>query len=245
MSDQENDLPVEETGTPVEEQVALPEDPVKNLKSEVSRKFDNLNSQFAALNQSLQQLAAERAPRQPTQEKPLRELMYDDPDAAAELITQRAVQRADEIITSKNERQQAMQGRINELTNQYPEFAQGNGEATLTAQRIHSTLPKNLQNTAEGAELAIQRAAMELGLVPVSRRRKPVGADDGYIPPSSGSPRGRAPSKDREMTDEEFTFAYLLNESIGRNFNDEKVQKNLKKYSQRKTWNKYGTGDES
>lgn len=247
MSEQDNnaaDTSVDETATAGDEaQASQPEDRVKNLQSEVSRKFDNLNSRFAEITQSLQELASQKAAAaaapQPTVS--LRDKMFDNPDEAAEIITQRATERADQMISARMDRQQAMQQRINEVTVEYPEFMQNNGEASVTARRIHDTLPNHLRNTAEGAELALQRAALQLGLTPASRRRKPAGVDDGYIPPSSGSGRGRSQPKENELSDEQFTFAHLLNESIGRKFDDKK----LKQYAGRKTWNKFGAGDES
>lgn len=243
MADESQDgQEVQDTGMPEGEQAAPPEDPVKNLKSEVSRKFENLNSQFAQLNQSLQALANQKQQQQAAlPEKSIKELIYDDPDQAAEIITQRAVARADEIISSKNQVQQAMQQRVMSLTNEYPEFANANSEATKIATREHANLPRHLQNTPEGAELALQRAAAQLGLTPSSRRRRPAGNDDSYVPPSKGSARGQAPTKETELNDEQFTFAHILNESIGRKFDE----KNLKKYAGRKTWNKFSGGEES
>ncbi len=221
---------------------AAPEDPVRNLKSEVSRKFENLNSQFAQLNQSLQALANRNQPEAaPVKQASLKDQMFEDPDGAAEVITQRAVARADQIISAKVERQQALQQTVLNMTAEYPEMGKNGSEAANTAQRIHASLPAHLQNTPEGAELAISRAASQLGLTPTSKRRKQTGDDDGFIPQSKGSPRGRATSAESELTDEQFTFAHILNESIGRKFDEKK----LKKYAGRKNWTTYGEGEES
>jgi hypothetical protein len=137
-----------------------------------------------------------------------------------------------------------MKQRVMELTSEFPEFAKGNSEASSIAQRIHAGLPEHLKNTAEGAELAIAKAAMQLGLMPASKRRAPKGEDDSYVPPSSGNPSRRRQSDEGSVSDEAYTFAHLLNESIGRKM-DDKAKSNLKKYAQRKNWSKYDSGEES
>lgn len=245
MSNQDTgDQTPDETGTPAVENQEVPqEDPLKNLKSEVSRKFENQQAHLAQLNESLKALAAQLQQGSTATPAPasIREKIYDNPDEAAQIIEDRAVAKAEQRISAKIERQQAMQQRVLELTGEYPEFSQSNSEATLAAQRIHATLPESLKNTAEGAELAIQRAAMQLGLTPSSRRRRPAGSDDGYIPSSKGSPRGRPQSNEPELNDEQFTFAHLLNESIGRKPDEKK----LKQYAGRKNWTKFSAGDES
>jgi uncharacterized phage infection (PIP) family protein YhgE len=243
--DQQDTGVSEETATAAEEQVAQPEDPVKNLKSEFSRKFDGVNNTLAQLNQALQQLTVQKQQANaPAPQASLKEKLYEDPDEAAEIIVQRATQRADEIISSKMQKQQEMQQRILEITAEYPEFGQNGSEASRVATNIHASLPASMRNTPEGAELAIQRAALQLGLMPASKRRKPAGSDDGYIPPSTSSNRTRSEKKENEIKDEQLMFAQMLNESIGRTL-DEKSMKNLKKYAGRKQWSKYGTGEES
>jgi hypothetical protein len=137
-----------------------------------------------------------------------------------------------------------MKQRVMELTSEFPEFSKGNSEASSIAQRIHAGLPEHLKNTAEGAELAIAKAAMQLGLMPASKRRAPKGEDDSYVPPSSGNPSRRRQSDEGSISDEAYTFAHLLNESIGRKL-DDKAKSDLKKYAQRKNWSKYSEGSES
>lgn len=233
----------EDTATAGEEQVAQPEDPIKNIKSEFGRKFEGIGSQLSQLSQELRALATQRteqaAPARP--QPSLKDQLFDDPDAAVETMTERATQRALQAADQMIANRQNMQNTIFNFTSEYPELGQAAGQAEV--QRIHASLPKALRETPEGAELALTRAAAQMGLTPASRRRKPAGDDDGFIPKSSGS-RSNQKKAEPEMSDEQFTFMHLLNESISRKV-DDKVIKNASKYAGRKQWNKYGTGEES
>lgn len=232
-----------DTGTPGGGAAATPEDPVKNLKSEYGRKFEGVTSQLQQLSQQLQELASQRNQPAPAirQQTSIRDRIYDDPDGVINEAVSRAKSEALQEAESLLNNRQNMQNAVYRMTSEYPELAQSENQALV--QRIHNSLPASIRNTPEGAELALSRAAAEQGLIPASRRRKPAGADDSYIPPSSGSPRRDQP-KEGKLNDEQLTFVHLLNQSIGRPV-DEKVLKNATKYAGRKTWTKFSGGEES
>lgn len=225
--------------TPNEEQ-SQETNEIKNLKSEYGRKFENLSAQLAQLTSQLQQASEARQQPAQTQVKPIRELLYEDPDQAARLIKEEAVREAETRITGRFEKQQALQNKLMELSTEFPEFRDQNSDAFQKAREFYSTLPSGLKDTAEGAEIAMQRAALQLGLTPASKRRK-SGSDD-YVGSSTGSGSGRrnTSAKD-EVAEDTKTFAAILANASGRDFNDPKLQEGLKQASKRKDWRRYSS----
>ncbi len=230
---------VDENISPEVEQPA-PEavDPVKNLKSEFSRKFDNTNSRLEQLNQQLAQmmetLQSSSKPSEPA--KPLKDLAFDDPEEYARIVEERATKRAEEKVTKQFQLSQATQNVVADIQNKYPEFAQQGSEASQLAIQKAAQLPPHLRGTPEGAKIALMDAVAELGLVPASRRQSKSSGDD-FTLSGQSKPTSKRPSDPAKDIDPN-TLAWmdLLDPSFK---NDPKRVENLKNISKRKSWTKY------
>jgi hypothetical protein len=224
------------------------EDPLRGVKSEFNRKLDDIRAQQEAtmrsLEASIQQIASNLVPRQPSAPtKPLKELIYDDTDAFAEQIATMAAQKAEQIAAQRatqtvNEhttKATAFNQVVNRLASEYPELNTSR-EALQVVEEMTKSLPKSLQGTPEGAELAIMRAAGQLGLTPASKR-KSVSKEDFSMPGSSsgnGASQSRARKQDPSEGIDQKTL--MVAQLMGRDITDPKVLEGLREASKRKNW---------
>ena len=211
-------------------------DPIKQVKSEFSRKFDNLNAELKAQNENMQamlnQITQRLTPTKPSApEKPVSELIFQDTDAAIARIKRDVKQE----MTGEMQRGQGVSQVIMELTAKYPEFKEDNSEVSKLAVNISKTLPAHMQGTPEGARMAMQQAVIEQGLLPMNKR-KTSDTDDFSLPGSTGTsaPRSQARKAD-EVDQKTLQLAQLLGVDIG----DKKRLDGLKKASKRTNWNQF------
>ncbi len=204
-------------------------DPVQNLKSEFSRKFDNIVQQNQELNARLEAILGQIKPSSSQPEKPLKELMYEDPDAAIQVIEQRVESR----VAKKVDLNQATQSAILNMSAQFPEFKEDGSAAQKLVIDKFNNLRQDLKGTPEGAQLAMSQAAMELGLIPASRRQKANASDDFSVSSGKGggSSSGNAPTKKQKSTvaPETIAFAQLM----GMNPEDPKLLERLESHAKR------------
>ncbi len=219
-------------------------DPMQNLKAEYNRKLENMqanmqatiaeqNRQLQAILDGLVQSKQQQAPSAPA--KSLKDLMYDDPEAFAEHIAQRADRVADEKINRTVQANQATQNVVFEMQNKFPEFAQSGSEAAKMALEKAQAVPQHLRGTPEGIRLAMQEAALELGLVPASKRRS-SNNDDFSVSGQSSRGGNRSSSGKKDIPEDTMTWARLLDPSIE---GDPKRMEQLKKSVNRKNFNRY------
>lgn len=216
-------------------------DPVRNLKAEFGRKFENTTAQIAEQNRKLDAMLAavqermQPASQQASQQKPLRELLFEDGDAAERYIEERAAKIADQVVERKVQVSQASQQAVGEVIGNFPEFGEANSAAaTLAIQKV-GKLPKHLQGTPEGTKMAMMEAAAELGLVPAKARKAAANNDDFVVGGSAkgGSRKPADPLKD--IPEATLQMAQLL----GRDISDPKVLEGLRAASKRGDWSKY------
>lgn len=221
---------------PEQEATPVAEDPIKNLKAEFSRKQANLEAQQAETNAQLQAILAEvqksmRAPEAP--KKSARELVFDDPEEFVKQVEENATRKATEVVTKQYEASQKVQTEVASFTSKYPEFAQEGSEAVLLATKYASQLPAKLKGTAEGVEIAMSRAALELGLVAANKRKTTINEEP--VVGSRGSSSAASTSKKGKIDEKTLAFAELL----GMDLNDPKQAAALEKANNRKKWNSY------
>lgn len=217
-------------------------DPIKNVKAEFDRKLDNvIKQQNEQLQAILAQVTETMRPQQQQQVQPqksMKELIYEDADAAAALITQQAVAAASRVVDQRVEQSQRATQTVNEVIAVYPEFGQANSEAAALAIKKMSQLPKDQQGNALATKTVMYEAAAELGLVPAKARKQ--SNDDDSFSVSGGSSRGsgqrsRNSDKSKDVSPDTLEFAQLM----GIDISDPKRLEGLKKASQRTKWNKY------
>lgn len=240
MSDTEN------KGNEAESQV----DPIKNLKSEMDRKLGNIEQMLAGQNQQLQAqmeaaLAAISTRQQAAQsagpKKKLADLALESPDEFESEIDRRVDERASSIVSRATQSTNSTNAVLGQMTRDYPELNDSNSEMTKKAVEIYnSVVPKHLHGTPEGTRMAIREAAADLGVVPVSKRKKVEADADEYVAPGNTGESRRASSgkKKDELSADQLAAAQLLFGSK-LDVNDPKVRAELTKNANRKSYDKY------
>lgn len=192
------------------------EDRFKNLQSEFSRKIENIQQQFQSQSATLEAVLATLQERSAagtaTQaEENLKDLIYDDPDKALEVMERKIASNVDKRLTEQQQRQQKTVQVITQVQAEYPEFKSESSEAYQKALQIHATLPKHLIGTAEGAEMAMLKAASQMGLIPANKRQKQDETEDFTMQGKRGGDQRRTEKKEPSVSQATIDFARLLN----------------------------------
>jgi hypothetical protein len=204
----------------------------KNIKAEFNRKLADLNANLTAQNanlaQQMQTLLQTIESRQTAgkssagAEKKLEELMYDNP---TEFVNKIRTQIKDEV-QGDNYRTQSFNQAAALLDSEYPEFRDRSSEQRKRVEAYYAQLPQSLQNTKEGLEVAVYKAAADFGLTPQSKRSK---GNDDFSMSGSGSSSGnnarKQSKKSGEMAADQAAFAEL----IGAPVNDPKFKAEFEK----------------
>lgn len=235
MNDEVND----QTAVDGEDTTQAVEDPIKNLKAEYSRKLENVNNELVQQRVAMEQIlnainSRQAAPAQP--QAKLSDLVYNDPERAAEIIEARAVEKATQIVDSRMKQTQAAQAVITKMASDYPELNDEASELRLQALSIYAKLDQSTKNSPEGYRIAIREAAAELGVLPASKRAKKTSNADDFSMPATGA----AGAKNRQARQPELDSNTLaLAEAMNLNIKDPKIVDRLKQRAQRKNWNRY------
>lgn len=219
---------------------------IKNFKAEVNRKLENLNSQITKENQemrsTIEKLVANIANKQEAgvstakDEQKLGELLYSDADAAASIIEERATRKAEARVNQQMADNHSKQATLASLTREYPELAENESELTKKSIEIFKSLSPTLQNSADGYEVAVRKAAAHVGVLPSDKRSKKSEHSDEYVTPgstSTGRPSNRGGNKDVDQAIIETAKAF------GLDVTNKKTMEGLKKRSQRTNWGKF------
>lgn len=232
----------EADNTQTAEAAAADQDPIKQIKSEFGRKFDNLNAELKAQNEMVQAalanlVANNQPPQQSAPRKPVSQLIFEDTDAAVAQITKQVTDQ----VTGSLSRTQGVANVISEFTSKYPEFAKDDSEATKLTLKKSKSLPHSLQGTPEGARMAMLEAVAELGLVAASKRSTRVDQNDDFSLSGSNSAPRAPKTKEPELDPKSLALGELLGVDYKK---DPKRMENLKKAAARTNWNRYkGKGD--
>jgi hypothetical protein len=220
------------------------QDPIKNVKSEFNRKFDDVTSQIqrqnqemsAAMNAILETLSTKQQAA-PAQEENMADLAITDPAKYAQIIENRATQRAMQAVTQVTQQQQQNTQVIAEYASKFPEFSDSNSELAKTAIAEYQKLSPKLKDTREGTEMALLKAVQMTGAIPMDKRKKQEANEDFTTSASTGqSTQRRQQQREPDLDPKTIGFA----EQLGVNVKDPEVLKRLKKYAGRKNWNKFG-----
>lgn len=132
-------------------------------------------------------------------------------------------------------RERDLNNTVVKLAQDYPEI-QSDAKIRQAVLDQHAKLPQGLKETAEGYELAVQRAVAQAGLIPKSRRTSSSDADSYVMPGSKGGSSSSQSQSGRKPKVSEKTL--LVAQLLGRDIKDEKVLKGLEAAAQRE-FNKY------
>lgn len=214
-------------------------DPVSNMKAEFDRKLGNIQSQsqsqLEAIQNQLAALNAAVAPRQEAQEPDWQSLEFD-PKAAAEAIEQRIEAKMSRRQEEASQAQAAVNSTLGQLLVDFPELGV---PSDPMYQQTSIKIGQLKQQSPEAIKAAVYETAMELGVVPHSRRKKSGGSDsDAFSMGSSGSTREvekRSPKSDVEVSEATKAWSQLL----GRDINSESYKAGIQKAASRKNWTRY------
>lgn len=215
---------------------AAPEERFKNLQAEMNRKTSNLDSKLEQINQQLQQLSllgnnvSSNKP-EPTPEIPdaiLNPREYTD-------YIRKEVQRD---TKSMMEAQQRQQSEIAGLVSNFPELSDGSSELSQAAVRAYNNLSPQEKGMPGAYKLAVQGAALDLGILPKSKRaesnKSKSNESDDIGARSSNEGRNNSKNKSQKLDDSTLEFARLL----GKDVNDPKYVERLQKAATRTRWSK-------
>jgi hypothetical protein len=227
------------------EQTPQPEDSIKNLKSEFSRKFENVQSEIQSVIQQnqliAQQLEQALASRSAPAAKDESEDNFDpyDPKSIKGTI-EKAVNRQVQVEADKFVEQQKKQQTLSELFTEYPELRETGSEMEKAALVAFNQLSPAVRASSDGYRLAVREAAAKVGLLPASKRKAKDSGDSFTLGTGSGSSGSKAPNKPNDELSEATQFwAQAL---MGDKAKDKNVQERLKKRAKREKWGKWSDG---
>jgi hypothetical protein len=221
------------------------ENGIKNLKAEMDRKLDNVREMLAQQNQQFQSelgnivsTIKETQAARGSADTDLEDLKYSDPDKYVQIMTERVV---NEKVDSLEKRQQAIRvaeqnrnTKIAELSMEYPELKSTDSELTIKTLQIYNGMSDEQKSSAEGIELAIRKAASDIGVLPKSKRREDDGDSFSMAPDGSNTRSSRSKSRSEKLDPKTEAFAQLL----GLDTSDAKVRESLQNKAKR-NYNKW------
>lgn len=228
MSDEQQGTPSPETS-----------DPIKNMKSEFDRKFGNTDAKLsemaatnAALLAKLNELTSQRAPSAPAAQEELSDVFYKDPARYAQIVADRASAQAEARSSQREAASRKTQGILGQLQAEFPELASADHELTRKAVEIYNALPDDEKASSMSYKLAVQSAAVELGVKPRSKRPASDQEDLGSSGYSSSGNRSQRKSTKLDPATEELARMFGIDTSKA------EVKDRLIKSSGR-NWTKY------
>ncbi len=210
-----------------------------NVKAEFSRKLSNIEAKYASLESTnaqllatLQSISAPKAPAAPAAK--LEDVWFDKPQQAADQIMAQAEERIMKRIDSRSDQLHRQNQTLSQLVSDFPELSDGNHEFTKKAVEIYSAMSAEDKTSPLAYKAAVKEAALEMGVMPKSKRK-----DDDYVSSGNGSNSSRNESRSPrsgagidKATEE---FAKL----VGVNIDDPKVRDRIKSKHNRRSYNNW------
>lgn len=206
-------------------------DPIASIKTEIDSKLAEVKAQIEAMNSSF----AEGMSALTSTLKPQKNVEVTDDDVfSPRELKDKILSQAAEMSQQMLNEERKKNSTIYQMAQEYPEI-QTDRELQNEILKAQKSLPKSLQDTAEGYEMAVLKAVARQGVLPKSKR--PVaGVDDDISVGSSRSPgEGRKTSGKVKVDEKTIAFAELLR---GRELTDEEV-KGLESATKRDSYSRY------
>jgi hypothetical protein len=211
---------------------------LKNLKSEFSRKQENVSKELEQIKNMLGGLANQQQAAQ--QRHKVDEADIPDPilnpKGYKEYLKQEIMQETSQALNQNNQRQ----SQLSALVQNYPELQDGNSDLTKKAVENYSRLSSEEKMSPNAYKFAVQDAAAELGVLAMSKRQNNKNGDDDSFTTNSGSYSSNKPSSKQNRSSEKIDEATLaFAQAIGKDTSDPKYIETLKKIKgERKNWNR-------
>lgn len=219
------------------EQQSAEDSRIKNLQAEMNRKTSNLDSKLEQINQQLQQLSLLGNNVQPSNNNTnQRPDFLTDPEGYERYIEQKFEAKLNDRMSA----QQRQQSEIASLVSNFPELSDGSSELSQAAIKAYNNLSQQEKGMPGAYKLAVQGAALDLGILPKSKRNANQGksisneSDDLGARGNSEAGARQDNRKKQKIEDSTLSFAQLL----GKDINDPKYLERLQKAASRTVWSK-------
>lgn len=213
-------------------------DPIKNLKSEFSRKFEKQENQLSEMSRNLQTLiesvAKPASASTTTEEEDLATLSVVDPKAYAMRIINQAKNEIRTEFHQVGAQQTKLQATLASVVDLYPELQYNDNPLTKKTIEIYNAMDKEDQRSPMAYKLAAKEAADELGVKP---RHKRTEGDD-FVGPSSGGSASRRERGKPKLDEATRAFAEIMEASTGIDLTSKEAEERLVNNASRK-WNTY------
>lgn len=216
--------------------------PADNGVSELKSELQQMQEQLANMNQSYQEqmqgmvdaFTKSQSQIDSTEDQYLSDEEKQIKQLRAEIqeLKTSAPKQTQEIL----KRERDLNTAVVRLASDYPEI-QSDDKIRQAVLDQHAKLPSSMKETAEGYELAVQRAVAKAGLVPKARRQTSSADADSFSSPGQkmGSSSSGESGRKAKVSEKTLAVAQLL----GRDINDKNVLKGLEEATQRTKWNRY------
>lgn len=238
MADDQSDVDTQSEGTD-------DQDPMKNLRGEFSRKFQNMqakNEELIAQNSQLiakiDQVIATTTKTTQEPEIDYEDLKYSDPDKYVELKMKEVESRVDQKIGASLNQQNAKNQTIQAMMSEYPELASQDSALVKKAIELGKRYSEEFVGTPEGIRLVIREAASQLGILPSAVRAQMSSSGDSMDDFIAGSNSGSNRKQEQRKKDDLDPKTKVVAELMGLDVNDKAVIERLKKHQGRK-WQKW------
>lgn len=230
----------DQTSADSEESSESTQDPIKNMKAEMDRKFKNITETLKQQNDALaQQLTAINQAvtpkKQEAKEENLDDLSYTNPTLYAQKIAEMAANRVDQRLNQSSQINSTLQQMISE----YPELQDQSSRLYKKAIQTFAGLSDSEKASANGVKYAIREAAADEGIVPASKRSSRRNDDNDDFSFGGDVSNDSDKRKDRRSDTKVDPRTVELSRLLGRDVNDPKVKASLEKTVKRKNYTKY------
>lgn len=162
-------------GTPTPKDTSAPADDVKNLKAEFNRKLSNLEENTQRLMAQLQTMTPPKK-----SDEPKKVSVFDDEEAYARQIEDRAEKRIEEKLSRQQAAQAKQQQTIAALVADFPELTDPGHDLTKKAVEIFESFSAEDKASPVAYRAAVREAAEELELKPKSKRKAKASDDESF-----------------------------------------------------------------
>ena len=220
----------DESQAPEQGAPETPQDPTRNLKAEMDRKFGNINDQLSKIAESLTSAQQARQPEPTPPADDLEQLAYSDPRRYAEVIKQQTLQEVRADQQRLQQQQEAQNQVISRIYSDFPEVNTPGHKLYDKVQEMVKALPEEQRANPASWESLVYRAALETGVKPRALRKNDDSeADDFVMSGSRGSSSIKQPRKKEDVDPRTLEFARLMGMPVDK----PEYMDRLKKYSKR------------
>lgn len=225
------------------------EDVLKNIKAEFARKQQNTELTLKQIQDSHAQLLESLNNLSSKIEVPAKQVEEEDLDPYDPQYGKKVAEKVKRELRQEQEQQRIVESKIaqqrdkvlGDIRNLYPESIDPTSDLHKKAAEIYDSYSPSDKANPISLKSAVLEAATELGVLPVSKRKKEEDFnddDESFTVSSSRSRRASKETKDKKskLSDQTLRFAELM----GLDTSDEKVVKKIEdRASSRKRWNRY------